>query len=282
MNCIRCGRTTEGKTFCAECQRIVEVPLKESPYLSTRIQLPAKPNHVPAPKAEKRAKQEDKPQKKEKKRSRGGLIFSVVFLSVLCLGLAALCGKNIYDDYIGADNSKAQQILLQEENSRLSSSKEQLTKQLQEAEQTAAELRTEISEKKARISELEQELSGSRVDGSASNLALQEMTEEVTRLNGELATLTEKLAQCEADIASLQTDLSEAQAEIDALSGENSSLRTELSGLKAVTKRIAFINTDSKYYHSYDCSYFTTSKPWIAYNVSNAKQNGYTACPHCQ
>lgn len=281
MNCIRCGRTTVGEAFCAECQRIVEIPLKESPYLSTRIQLPTKPNHMPVPKAEKRTKQEEKTQKKEKKRSRGGLIFSVVILSVLCLALAALCAKNIYDDYLGTDNSKTQQILLQEENSRLNSAKEQLTKQLQEAEQTAAELRTEIAEKKARISELEQELSGSRVDGSASSLALQEMTEEVARLNEEVATLTEELAQCETDIASLQTDLSEAQTEIDALSGENSSLRTELSSLKAITKRIAFINTDSKYYHSYDCSYFTTSKAWIAYNVSNAKQNGYTACPHC-
>lgn len=282
MNCVRCGRTAaDNDIFCAECQRIVEEPLEESPYLSTHIQLPVRQNQVPAPKTEKRPNREEKSQNREKKRSRAGLIVAVVVLSILCVGLAALCGKNFYDEYFGTDASKGQQILLQEENDRLLAEKEKLVNQLNEAEQTAAELRTEISAKKARISELEQALSGSRVEGSETDLALRDMQEEMAKLNEEIAALTEELALCEDNIASLQSDLTEAQAEIDALKGENSSLRTELSDLKSITNRIGFINTDNKYYHTYGCSYFTTSKPWIAYNVSNARQNGYTPCPHC-
>lgn len=286
MKCIRCGRAAaDGETFCAECRRIVEVPLEESPYLSTRIQIPVRPSAAPAAKTEKRPKQEEKPAKKGKKHSRGGLIAAVVLLSILCLGLTALCAKNFYDEYFTTDAAKGQQILLQDENTRLLAAKERLQNELTEAEQTAAQLRENISDLNARIVSLEQELDGSRVNGSQTDLTLREAEQKLSELTAQVATLTEQLSQCETKISSLQTELDNAQTKLDALTSENSALRTELSALRSdmnfLNSRIAFINTDSKTYHTYDCSYFTTSKSWIAYNVSNAKQNGYTPCPHC-
>lgn len=279
MNCVRCGRTiSDGETFCAACRSIVEVPLEESPYLSTRIQLPLKPSRAPGAKAEKHPRQEEPHSGKEKKRSRSGLIAAVVLLSVLCLGLAALCVNYFYEEYFTPDAAKGQQILLQDENARLLSLTDRLQKELSEAEQTATQLREKISARNSRIVELEQELEGSRVSGSEADLSLREAEEEIKRLTGQVEALTQELAQCETSIASLQSEL-------DSLAEENSSLRTELSSLQSdmsfLNSRIAFINTDSNRYHTYYCPYFKTSKPWLAYNVSNAKQNGYVPCTHC-
>lgn len=279
MNCVRCGRTVpDGGTFCTACQSIVEVPLEDSPYLSTRIQLPLRPSHTPGAKAEKHPKQEEPQNKKEKKRSRSGLIVAVVLLSLLCLGLAALCADYFYDKFFTTDAAKGQQILLQDENTRLLALTDRLQGELSESEQTAAQLREKISALNGRIVKLEQELEGSRVTGSETDLSLREAEEEIKRLTEQVEGLTDELAQCETSIASLQS-------EIDSLMGENSSLRTELSSLQSdmsfLNSRIAFINTDSNRYHTYYCPYFKTSKPWLAYNVSNAKQNGYVPCTHC-
>ena len=40
MNCLRCGKTAEA-SFCPDCLKTVSLPLVESPYLNTHINLVA-------------------------------------------------------------------------------------------------------------------------------------------------------------------------------------------------------------------------------------------------
>ena len=50
MYCLRCGRQiAEGASFCDACAETVAKPLEESPFLSTRIILPARRTARPAP-----------------------------------------------------------------------------------------------------------------------------------------------------------------------------------------------------------------------------------------
>ena len=275
MNCLRCGKKApDNASFCDECLKTVDEPLKESAYLNTQIHLAARK----APKEKTPAPREEKKPAEKKVKSRKGLIFAVVLLSLLCVLLGALCVRNVYEEYFVTDASANREILLQEENTRLSAAYSQLEKELAEAKQTGSDLREQISDLSDRIIDLEQALDGSRIEGSETDLALRETEQE-------LQELLEEKAQYEAKLAQLEEEISTAQAQMQALNEEIDSLRTQnatlSSNMSFIDTRIAFINTGESTYHAYSCPYFTVYSPWLAYNVSNAKQNGYVPCTHC-
>ena len=88
MKCLRCRKeAADGASFCEECLKKVSLPLQQSPYLNTQINLNARKVHraAQAPAAPAPALSEGK------KRSRKGLVSAVVILSILCLVLAAGC-----------------------------------------------------------------------------------------------------------------------------------------------------------------------------------------------
>ena len=81
MNCLRCGRETTS-AFCEVCAERVREPLQKSPYLSTRVLLPER--------REIRKSEESHAHRRENK-PRNPLLLPLILLSVLCMGLAALC-----------------------------------------------------------------------------------------------------------------------------------------------------------------------------------------------
>lgn len=85
MNCLRCGREANA-SFCDECLKTVNIPLKESPYLNTQINLNAKKAHRLAHAATQASAKAEKKQVSAK-----GWIIAVVLLSILCAALACLC-----------------------------------------------------------------------------------------------------------------------------------------------------------------------------------------------
>ena len=91
MNCLRCGKTAEA-SFCPDCLKTVSLPLVESPYLNTHINLNAKRTARPAP------KKTDSPE--EKKHFHKGYVAAIVMLSLLCAVLLCAClwlgGKEIF------------------------------------------------------------------------------------------------------------------------------------------------------------------------------------------
>jgi len=82
MSCLRCGRKANS-SFCDECLKLVSMPLPESPYLNTQINLKAKRAARPA--APTKAKEE------KKAAPRKGYIVAIVILSILCAVLACAC-----------------------------------------------------------------------------------------------------------------------------------------------------------------------------------------------
>lgn len=81
MNCLRCGREAEG-AFCKVCAAHVREPLRESPYLSTRVLLPER---------REARKAEEGHSHRWERRPRNPLLLPVILLAALCVGLAALC-----------------------------------------------------------------------------------------------------------------------------------------------------------------------------------------------
>lgn len=82
MNCLRCGREIpEKQTFCEECWKTVNQPLKQSPYLNTQIILPTRRKSVKAAPVKSGAKNEKKSEKAER-RTNSAL---TMFLGALCI-----------------------------------------------------------------------------------------------------------------------------------------------------------------------------------------------------
>lgn len=149
MYCLRCGRQiAEGASFCDACAETVAKPLEESPFLSTRIILPARRTARPAPKP--------LPEKKKKKGSDdapgkpGRLIAAVVLLSVCCVLLTAACG---YGAKLWFDGRREHNTLLaaQEENTRLQSQLAQKDEELRAQQDKVSQLSARLDEAAQRL-----------------------------------------------------------------------------------------------------------------------------------
>ena len=256
MYCLRCGRQiAEGASFCDACAETVAKPLEESPFLSTRIILPARRTARPAPKP--------LPEKKKKKGSDdapgkpGRLIAAVVLLSVCCVLLTAACG---YGAKLWFDGRREHNTLLaaQEENTRLQSQLAQKDEELRAQQDKVSQLSARLDEAETENTRLQQELNANRTPGTEIDLSDGELQEENLRLREENVAYAERVKTLESENAAL----SEKSDFID--------------------HHVVFIENDgTRYYHSYSCPRFKKQSYW-AYSTNIAVSRGYEPCPDCQ
>lgn len=55
----------------------------------------------------------------------------------------------------------------------------------------------------------------------------------------------------------------------------------QLDKINFMDKYIVIVPDNTTIYHRYDCEYLDTSSSFLAFNIDNAKAQGYTACKHC-
>ena len=82
MNCLRCGKKAEA-SFCEDCLKVVSLPLNESPYLNTHINLNAKRSTRPT--------LPSKTKDEKKSSANGGYVLTIILLTILCAVLVCAC-----------------------------------------------------------------------------------------------------------------------------------------------------------------------------------------------
>lgn len=131
MKCLRCGAEVKDRSmFCPDCNKVVSVPLKPSPYLNRKVCLPKR-----RPVQTIKRPEEKKPEKKQH-RAGGWILFSALLLLVCAAFL--LQGAYIYE----------QKGELEEEITRLQFAGDEcvrLTDQLRQAEGEIEALEQELS-----------------------------------------------------------------------------------------------------------------------------------------
>ena len=162
MYCLRCGRQIpEGTSFCDACKETVSQPLGESPFLSTRIVLPArvaaKSPVKPMPEIKKKKEQERVKSKR--------LITAVVLLSLLCALLTAACG---YGVKLWLDGRREHRLLLtaQEENGRLTAQISAKDDEIDVQKDKVSQLSAQLDELASEITHLEQQINAYKMQGS--------------------------------------------------------------------------------------------------------------------
>lgn len=121
MNCLRCGREIDEKqSFCDSCSKTVSEPLRESPYLSTRVVLPTRrtPGAKAPPSRSSRRSERKSAERHGESDSRRGLSA----LSVMCFflaGVTVLLSLFFLRTREAYSNLQEEAALLQEENGTL-------------------------------------------------------------------------------------------------------------------------------------------------------------------
>lgn len=277
MNCINCGKPTVGNAvFCRECAE-------------------------------------------RQRTKRSGLRRSTLILSIALGLVAALAIGLIVYLFTTADDravEKAQLRVQQEELDRreyqlsLSEGETQLlTDEIAQLELDNDALRRQINELDSQlgaadsernqstsnyiqqVAELEQQLRQLESTQAALEEDLAMLQTQNEALTEERETLTEELETLTEDYDALQEELDDLQDRYDLLvenyrnqDGDD----TDLSGYLTYKRKADFLDTyivfvqddGTGYYHTYDCSAFTSKDFW-AYNRALAKSQGYTACPRC-
>lgn len=268
MYCLRCGREVpDGMSFCNECAKTVREPLEESPYLSTRIILPAQAAAVRTP--PKPAKK--LPEKKQERKGARRLTVAVVLLSLLCALLATGCGYGV-KLYLGKAREHKLLLAQQEENEHLKGQLTQKDGELENQKEKVSQLSAQLTEKEREITKLEQEINAYRMQGSEVDLSLRELQEDNLQLTEENKTYA-------AQVESLEKQLKTLKEKLTTLESRNTTLE-QMSDF--FDRHVVFIENDGTgYYHSYWCSRFKKQSYW-AYSTNLAISQGYTACPDCQ
>ena len=268
MYCLRCGRQIpEGMSFCDACKETVSQPLEESPFLSTRIVLPArvaaKSPVKPMPEIKKKKEQERVKSKR--------LITAVVLLSLLCALLTAACG---YGVKLWLDGRREHRLLLtaQEENGRLTAQISAKDDEIDVQKDKVSQLSAQLDELASEITHLEQQINAYKMQGSEVDQSLREMQDYNLRL-------TEEKEALDAQVKSLEQQLSTLKSKVSELESKNDALETKSD---FVDRHVVFIENDGTgYYHSYSCSRFKKQSYW-AYSTNLAISQGYKPCPDCQ
>lgn len=267
MYCLRCGREiAAGMSFCDECAKTVREPLEESPYLNTRIILPAQAA-VKAP--SKPAKK--LPEKKQEHKGSRRLTIAVVLLSILCALLAAGCGYGV-KLYFAKAHEHTLLLSQQDENERLMAQITQKDDELEKQKEKVTQLSAQLSEKEREVTKLEQEINAYRMQGSEIDQSLRELQED------NLA-LTEENEAYAAQVETLEKQIKTLQEKVSTLESRNSTLEQMSSFFD---RHVVFIENDGTgYYHSYWCSRFKKQSYW-SYSTNLAISQGYEPCPDCQ
>ena len=268
MYCLRCGREIpDGVSFCDTCAETVREPLEDSPYLSTRVILPAQ--NAAAVKVP--PKPAMLPEKKQERRGTKRLKVAVVLLSLFCALLAAACG---YGVKLYLDGVREHKLLLsqKEENERLQQQLAGRDSEIEAQKEKVSQLSARLNETEREITRLEQEINVYRMQGSEVDQSLRELQED------HLLLIEENSAYA-AQVESLEKQAKTLQEKISSLESRNATLE-QLSGF--IDRHVVFIENDGTgYYHSYWCSRFKKQSYW-AYSTNLAVSQGYTPCPDCQ
>lgn len=268
MYCLRCGREVpNGVSFCGECEKTVREPLEESPYLSTRVVLPAQVS----PAARTPQKPGKLPEKKQERKGTHRLKVALVWLSIFCALLAAACG---YGVKLYFDTARERTLLLsqQEENQRLQSQLSGKEDEIAEQKDKVSQLSARLTEAEDEITRLEQVLNTYRMQGSEIDQSLRELQEDNLQLTEENKTYA-------AQVEALEKQEKTLQEKLNALESRNAALEQLAS---FIDRHVVFIENDgTNYYHSYGCSRFKKQSYW-AYSTNLAISQGYTPCPDCQ
>lgn len=271
MNCIRCGRKIpEGKMFCEECAETVDVPLKESAFISKHISIPKarvdQPGAAPLP-AKTVQKKAPSPFRKKLRR----LVAAVTLLSILSAALLVACGYGVYF-YFGSFQKERNRLRVQEEElNRRSAEIGQMQVELVDTRAALNDTKQALSERDRDVERLEQQLNVYRMESSETELSIRDLQEENIKLLEENSAAAKELDAWIAKAESLTSQL-------DSMTRQRNRL-TEKSDF--VDAHIAFIENDGTgYYHVYSCSHFKAQSYW-AFSINLAVSRGYTPCPYC-
>ena len=55
----------------------------------------------------------------------------------------------------------------------------------------------------------------------------------------------------------------------------------QLDKINFMNKYIVIVPDNTTIYHRYNCKYLDSSSNFLAFNIDNAKAQGYTPCKHC-
>jgi len=88
-----------------------------------------------------------------------------------------------------------------------------------------------------------------------------------------ISDLSEKYSDLQNDYDDLMSDYDDIESEYWLLSEK----------AEFLDSNIVFVvdNKNSKYYHCYDCDYYSNSTEYWAYNIELAEYLGHVACPYC-
>lgn len=174
----------------------------------------------------------------------------------------------------------------QTERASVQASTESLGKQVAELEsqlETALDERNEYSSEvttlKSQLNAMESSVSQSTYDKASAERELSAAQDEIEALTGEITELTSELTETKEARDQAQAAQKELQAEYDALKSEHKANQDAL-GFYDTYVVFVMLDSDTKYYHKYDCADFT-KRNFLAYSTKLAEANGYSGCPKC-
>ena len=270
--CIKCGKEIpDGELFCAECSlNPGAAPSRPRPSAAAqpgRMQTPVRRTESPKSSEkqpqEPTGKQPAKPEKKEKRPGRA-LTVCACIVAAVSLGLANWQFSGL------ARQRRAIRLReddLAEREKRLTTLETQiddLTQELQEAEDNAS----------AQARQIEELLNSVSSAQSSANQSQYDLTEQ----QKELAQAVEEKAALEEQTASLEDELNALQTEYETL---ESRYARQQEKVKFMDSYVVFVEDDGTgKYHRYDCAKFLKKNFW-AYSRKLAEKQGYSPCSDC-
>lgn len=151
--------------------------------------------------------------------------------------------------------------------------------------QQAADLEGQLRQKESESAAAQEQLEKLQAQYDELNNAHDELTEKLEELeeeNEELESQVEKMDELQERYDLLVENLrNESSASIGTSNVNTQKYLAYKKKADFLDEYIVFVQDDGTgYYHTYDCSKFTSSSFW-AYNRSLAKSQGYKPCPHC-
>ena len=262
--CIKCGKPIpDGELFCRECS----LNLDHAASAAARPVIPAAQGRMQTPAPQARAPREAAPKAPAApapKRQSHVLTIVACVLAVLGIGLAAW--------QFAGTTRRQRSLRVWEENlsererqlDTLQTQIDDLTQELQEAEDNAS----------AQARQIEELLNSVSSAQSSANQSQYDLTEQ----QKELAQAVEEKAALKEQAASLEDELNALQTEYETL---ESRYARQQEKVKFMDSYVVFVEDDGTgKYHRYDCAKFLKKNFW-AYSRKLAEKQGYSPCSDC-
>lgn len=311
MNCPHCGMKLEDfATFCPGCGKIAiptrksavspdtapqsdNAPEEKAPKkVAQRLYPPPEAEPAPEPEPEPApipeappAPVEKKPvpasTKKIQKSNQRLKVLTVIFAvtAAIAVGVAAYVLTSTHG--LRVELTKAQT-----ERASALASVESLGKQVAELEtsldsvkQEKNQLSTEVSSLTSQINAMESSVNQSAYDKESAERELAEAQEDVKALSKQITEVQAQLTETEKTLEETEAANEKLQEDYDAMEKKAKGYEDEV-GFYDTYVVFVMLNSDTKYYHKYDCEEFT-KRNFLAYSTKLAEANGYSPCPKC-